>query len=90
MATLRSFQNEIEDIHQKELARQRSSGTTEYEKENRNPSSSGSNSTGLSGKDLDGTENDSDLDGELQARTDYSESVMLQLNTLIGVITIRE
>ena len=37
MATLRSFQNEIEEIHTRELSKQRAHGSVEKEKENKHP-----------------------------------------------------
>ncbi|KAL5528302.1 hypothetical protein ACEPAF_7438 [Sanghuangporus sanghuang] len=63
MTTLRSFQNEIEDIHHKEVAKQRSLSSKEHEKENRNPVVHGSK--GRVGKGLLDTESDSDLEEQL-------------------------
>lgn len=37
MTSLRTFQNEIDEIHARELAKQRTNGTMEKEKENKKP-----------------------------------------------------
>lgn len=67
MATLRNFQNEIEDIHHREVAKQRSLASREHEKENRNPANSGKN--GRVGKEsVEDAEADSDTEKQLIVR----------------------
>ena len=68
MATLRNFQNEIEGIHQREIAKQRSSASKESEKENKHPSSTGSSKGHSEKKSLPSTQDDLDLESELQVR----------------------
>lgn len=69
MTTLRSFQNEIDEIHTKEVAKQRahSSVQAEKEKENKNPADDLVAVSNSNGKVT--TEDDPEDESNLQVRT---------------------
>lgn len=68
MTSLRSFQNEIDQIHNKEVARQRQNSSNSQEKENKNPAERPANIQLEAVKEQKDTEDpeDSNLDSELQ------------------------
>lgn len=69
MTTLRSFQNEIDEIHTKEVAKQRAHSLVqaEKEKENKNPADDLVAVSNSNGKVI--TEDDPEDEGNLQVRT---------------------
>lgn len=88
MTTLRSFQNEIDEIHTKEVAKQRahSSVLAEKEKENKNPADDLVAVSDSNGKVI--AEDDPEDEGNLQVRTQCESTVSVRLNNTIGITGI--
>jgi hypothetical protein len=68
MTSLRTFQNEIDEIHTRETTKQRAQAAAEKEKENKDPHSKGKEVKGESQNDDDAQRGLTEIEDEIQVR----------------------